>query len=128
VERLADSRNLHSDFSDIYRARKQIEPQTVRNKMKELAIPEAAKKDAAAAEILRVWLADGQQHITMRTGVFEDPAAWGLFLCDLARHIANAYKLEKGLEFEKTLDRVRAGFDAEMDSPTDMPEGGIVTN
>jgi hypothetical protein len=96
--------------------------------MKELTIPDVAKTDTQSVEVLRVWLANQQQHITMRTAVFEDPAAWGLFLCDLARHIANAYNLEHGLNFEKTLARVRAGFNAEMDSPTDFPKGNIITN
>lgn len=96
--------------------------------MKELAIPEAAAKDTKSLEVLRVWLANHQQHVSLRFGIWNDPFAWGLFLCDMARHIANAYKQESGQDFDETLSRIRAGFDAEMDSPTDFPKGTIVDN
>jgi hypothetical protein len=44
----------------------------------ELPIPPAAADDADARELVRVWAASGAQHVTIATGVWEDPAAWGL--------------------------------------------------
>jgi hypothetical protein len=93
--------------------------------MKELFVPGEAQKDPESVEVLRVWIANNQQHISLRYGVWDDPAAWGIFLVDLARHLANAFQQEQGLDFDKTVARIRWGFDAEMNSPTDFPTGGI---
>lgn len=88
-------------------------------------IPEAARKDLKSIELLRVWSAGEQQHVSIRVGVWDDPAAWGLMLADLARHIANSYGKERGLDQPKTLDRIRAAMDAELASQTDEPWGQI---
>ena len=60
---------------------------------KHLEIPPAAARDKAAFEILRVWVAEQGQHVSLRSGAWEDPFAWGIVLADLARHIALAHKL-----------------------------------
>jgi hypothetical protein len=93
---------------------------------RELAIPEAARKDRDAQEILRVWLAGGNQHVSVSVGVWDDPAAWGLMLADLARHVANSYQQNRGLDRAKTLERIKAALDAELSSPTDEPSGQIL--
>ena len=94
---------------------------------KELVIPDVAQKDLESRELLRVWLSGGNQHVSMRVGVWDDPAAWGLMLADLARHVANSYQQEKGLDRFKTLERIKAGLDAELSSPTDEPSGQILS-
>ena len=63
-------------------------------KRSELHIPDAAKKDSNAFEILRIWIAGGSQHVSLKTGVWEDPAAWGLMLADLAKHVANTSNIK----------------------------------
>ena len=93
-------------------------------KRAELKIPDAAKADPNAIEILRIWLSGGSQHVSLKTGVWDDPAAWGLMLADLARHVANAYAAD-GADREETLRRVAHGFQIEMDSPTDEPRGAV---
>src|SRR5262245_44010550 len=93
--------------------------------MRELPIPEAARKDARAAELLRVWLADEQQHVALRAGVWDDPAAWGLMLADIARHVANQYRLAHGYDEQAVLERVKTALQVELDSPTDEPTGEI---
>ena len=57
----------------------------------QLIVPGAAKADAQSFELLRVWVANKGQHVSLRGGVWNDPAAWGLMLADLARHIVNSY-------------------------------------
>jgi hypothetical protein len=57
--------------------------------------------------------------------MWSDPAAWGLFLVDLARHIANAYEQAEGRDYGETLARIRDAFEAEWDSPADEPSGRI---
>ncbi|HKV38807.1 MAG TPA: DUF5076 domain-containing protein [Blastocatellia bacterium] len=97
-------------------------------KRDELVIPDAGKQDPKSFELLRVWIANKGQHVSLRTGVWSDPAAWGIMLADLARHVANAYQRDAGFDPSKTLQRIKAGFDAEMGSPTDAPSGVLSTN
>ncbi len=96
--------------------------------MKELFVPAAARRDANSIEVLRVWIAGEGLHVSLLAGAWEDPETWGILLADLARHIANAYEQEMLLDPAETLSRVRALFDAELDSPTDYPRGSIVAN
>lgn len=84
----------------------------------ELAPPPSAIEDATSFEIARVWVASGAQHARLRTGVWPDPAAWGIVLADLARHVALAYHYEEDHDVEHVLERVLAGFQTELESPT----------
>jgi Domain of unknown function (DUF5076) len=91
----------------------------------QLQIPETARKDPKSVEVLRVWLAGEQQYVSIRVGVWDDPAGWGLLLADLARHVANSYQQSKGLDRIETLQRIGAAMDAELASQTDDPSGRI---
>jgi hypothetical protein len=91
----------------------------------ELPVPEPALADPRARELVRVWAARGAQHVSIATGLWKDPAAWGVALVDLARHIARAYELT-GHDGMEALERIRAGFDAEWSHPTDEPTGSLV--
>jgi hypothetical protein len=95
---------------------------------KHLPIPEAAINDPRAIEMLRVWAAGGKQHVSLATGLWDDPANWGIMLVDLANHIANAYERSRGLNRAEVLRRLREGFDAEWSSPTDSPSGEMLTD
>jgi Domain of unknown function (DUF5076) len=90
---------------------------------RQLPIPPHAATDSKAIEILRVWAAAGQQHVSIDAGLWKDPGNWGVMLVDLARHIADAYKQSGKIEYLAALDRIRKGFDAEWDCPTDQPRG-----
>src|SRR5579862_5346158 len=91
----------------------------------QLQIPDAAKQDPKSFELLRVWVANKGQHVSLKTGVWKDPAAWGIMLNDLMQHIANAYQQDQGLDRVETLRRIKAGLDAELASPTDRPSGHV---
>lgn len=86
----------------------------------ELSIPERAAADDEAREVLRFWSARGRLHVTVRADAYRDPAAWGIVLADLARHVSNAYALE-GHARADALARFRAGFDAEWGFSTNDP-------
>jgi hypothetical protein len=58
----------------------------------ELPIPPAALTDDRARELVRVWASGGSQHVSLATGLWSDPAACGIMLVDLARHLARAYE------------------------------------
>jgi hypothetical protein len=92
----------------------------------ELQIPEPAEHDPNSFELLRVWLANKGQHVSLRVGVWKDPAAWGVMLCDLMQHVANAYQQDQGLDRTTTLRRIKEGMDAELSSPTDHPSGHAI--
>jgi hypothetical protein len=89
----------------------------------QLEIPAAAKGDPKAFELIRVWIANKGQHVSVRTAVWEDPFAYGIMLCDLMKHIANSYHLNDGRNWHETFERIKAGLDAELASPTDRPTG-----
>jgi hypothetical protein len=94
-------------------------------KTDQLQIPDPANRDPKSFELLRVWVANKGQHVSLRTGVWKDPAAWGIMLSDLMHHIADAYHLDQRLDPAATLQRIKAGLDAELSSPTDRPKGHI---
>ena len=93
---------------------------------KVLNVPPAAQRDKASFEVMRVWIAEQGQHVSIRSGAWEDPFAWGIVLADLARHIALAHQLQnEGADTDAFLDRLLEGFQAEIDNPTDEPEGEV---
>ena len=91
----------------------------------ELAVPPSAARDRSAVEIGRIWLVGGDQHVVLRSDVWEDPAAWGLLLVDLAKHVANTYQQSDGRAIQETLSRIKAGFDTEWSHATDTPTGEL---
>jgi hypothetical protein len=93
---------------------------------KVLSIPPVAQRDKASFEVLRVWIAEQGQHVSIRSGAWEDPFAWGIVLADLARHIALAHEMQdKSVDKDAFLERLLEGFSAEIDNPTDEPEGEV---
>ena len=93
--------------------------------MNDLPIPDAAVGNANAIELLRVWAANGMQHVALATEVWEDPAAWGMMLVDLAKHVANAYAANQAIDYAVALERIKQGFDTEWQDATDEPTGKI---
>jgi Domain of unknown function (DUF5076) len=80
-------------------------------------VPQDVAADPNAEDILRVWGTRDGQVFSVRLEHWDDPAAWGMLLADLARHIARSY-FEAGLRNQDaTLGRIIAGFRAEI--PTD---------
>jgi hypothetical protein len=82
-----------------------------------LHVPPAALEQGGV-EVLRAVIVDGGLHISLRRA-FEDPEAWGMLIADVARHVARIYATEDKFSEEETIERIRALFNAEMDSPTD---------
>jgi hypothetical protein len=91
-----------------------------------LPIPAAASRDPRSLEILRVWIANGEQHVALSFGMWEEPAAWGLLLADLARHIAEAHaQQDEQVDAEDFLEQLRSGMEAELDGPSDEITGAV---
>jgi hypothetical protein len=91
----------------------------------QLVIPEAVSADPKSFEVLRVWVANKKQHVSIRACTWNDPAAWGIMLADLAGHMANAFG-ETGMPRDQALKRIRAGLEAELNRPTDRPIGHTI--
>ncbi len=91
----------------------------------QLRVPEPARTDARSFELLRVWIAHEDQHVSLRVGVWKEPEAWGMMLSDLARHIAAAFEQSEKRDPVETLARIKAAFDTETDNPTDDVRGEI---
>jgi Domain of unknown function (DUF5076) len=92
----------------------------------ELPIPPLAVHDANARELVRIWAASGKQHLSLASGLWDDPATWGIMLVDLARHAARAYEQSRGLDRNAVLARIREWIDAEWSEDTDPSRlGGL---
>lgn len=86
--------------------------------------PREITSDEGAKEILSAWLqSDSRNTVIVKPETWPDPAAWGLLLADIARHIANASMESRGEEAPQILARIRDGFLAELRDPTDAPTG-----
>ena len=92
----------------------------------QLVIPEIAKADRQSFEILRVWISNGTQHVSLRVGVWNNPQAWGIMLADLARHIANSFDGKTSVDRLRVLELIKQGLYAELEGPTDEPSGATV--
>lgn len=91
-----------------------------------LKVPQEIIEDDAAQELARIWMSSTGQQIVLRPEAWEDPAAWGILLVDIASHVALAIAKQRGVDNTQVLLRIREGFDAEWSNPTDHPAGGIV--
>lgn len=74
--------------------------------------------EQGGTEVLRAAIVEGGLHVSLRRA-FEDPEAWGMILADVTRHVARIYRTEDNIPEERTIERIRNLFDAEMDAPTD---------
>ena len=76
--------------------------------MKTLVVPPAARRDEKSVQMLSAWIAEREQHCTINIGFRQyngqdEVAAWGIFLADTIRHIANALQERYGKATPDTL-------------------------
>ena len=84
---------------------------------KQLEIPAVAAADGSSFELLRVWVAQQAQQISLRPGIWQDPSAWGVMLADLARNIVQVHvENDEDLDTEAFLAAVLEGFDTEIET------------
>ncbi len=99
--------------------------------MRELNHPPEIAGDEKATEMVRVWLAHNQLHVSMLLGMWQDAEecevderdAWGELLADLTKHIANGMMKEYGWDYDSTRDRIRAAFLKNFDDKSRTIEG-----
>ena len=91
--------------------------------MKPLVIPPAAQRDDNAIQMLSAWIAERGQHCTIKIGLWQDNGreeapAWGIFLADTIRHIANALQEEYGQSAPDTIAAILESLHNELGDPT----------
>jgi hypothetical protein len=101
-----------------------VEAKDVSYPKDELTPPAAAAEDPKSFEIARLWMADDAQHVVLRTELWPDPAAWGIVLADLARHVAVSYQRSSGYGAGEALERVLTGLRAGLEAPGEEPPAG----
>jgi uncharacterized protein DUF5076 len=79
-----------------------------------LEIPDAARTRCRLIRDTSRLDRHNDQHVSLRMGVWEDPAAWGIMLADLARHVAASYAQDARLDPGEALERIKEGLDAEL--------------
>lgn len=89
----------------------------------ELAPPPNANATPEAKEFLRAWAVNGGLEVSLLPEAWGQPAAWGIILSDIARHVADAYHKSEGRAKAQTMQEILAIFVAEFQSPTDVPKG-----
>ena len=95
----------------------------------ELSVPSGALKDKKACELLRAWVAQGGLQCSLNIGAWDDEHAvigWGILLTDVVRHVANALHESKNWNEDETINKIRAVFNAELNSPTADAKGKFV--
>ena len=60
--------------------------------------------------------------VALDIDAWPDPAAWGIALVDLVRHLSAGYAQKQGADSGDVAARIREAFDVEWSHPTDGPE------
>jgi hypothetical protein len=91
----------------------------------ELIIPPEATTDPDAFELVRVWAANGGCHTSIRSSLNGGAAAFGIMLCDLARHGALLYSEREGVAPLELARTIKQAFEAEWQA-LEWPVGEIL--
>jgi predicted secreted Zn-dependent protease len=86
--------------------------------MRALPHPPEIQGDPKATEMIRVWLANGEVHVSLLLGMWADSAtagvdereAWGQLLADVSRHVANGLHQSHGVDPTETTKVIEKSF------------------
>lgn len=105
--------------------------------MRELHRPPEIDGDGAATELIRVWLAHGELHVSMLLGGLrqdsednerKEPEAWGHLLADLARHVANGLHQSHDWSQRWIIARIRQEIIDNLADETHSIEGSYLND
>lgn len=94
--------------------------------MNELIIPPLAKEDPNSFELIRVWAANGEQHVTIHSELQGDESDFGYMLADLAIHGSYLYSERYGRPIKEVKKRILDALIRELEEGTDKRTGGIM--
>ena len=90
--------------------------------------PPDVARTTERVEVLRAWLLDGRLNCVLRPTIWKgSPGAWGILLADVLAHVADALAEETGLPRQELHSRIRVALLAELERPTETPEGRFVS-
>jgi hypothetical protein len=84
----------------------------------ELAPPPDAIANDEAKEFLRAWAVNDGIHVSLLPQAWRHPAAWGIILADIVRHVADGYHQADGRDKAKAMQEIMALLIAEFQAPT----------
>ena len=84
----------------------------------ELPPPPGAALDPSAGEVLGASMVRRSLQVSL-IRAFDDPAAWGIMLFDIARRAARSFADQDGGDADQAMIRIRAAWDAETADPSD---------
>ena len=93
----------------------------------ELMIPPFVQ-ESGGTEVLRAYVDSGGGLSISFKSAFEDPSVWGIFLMDVARHVARGYISEGRISEADVLAEIRAMFDKEWDRSTSLGRTQALNN
>ena len=98
--------------------------------MKTLVIPPAAQRDESSIQMLSAWIAEKGQHCTINIGHWQNNGhdeahAWGIFLADTIRHVANALQDQYGKSAPDSISAILESLHNELSDPTSAVQGGF---
>lgn len=93
--------------------------------MNELKIPDAAIEDKESFELLRLWAAFNQQHVTIHSGLNGNAKDFGYLLVELALHGSKLYAERFDANEFDMLKEILDGFNQEIIDESGDPTGGI---
>ena len=80
---------------------------------RDLPVPAAVQRSSDSLEIARIWIVSEAPVVSIRSGIWSDPAAWGILLADALTHIVLAHRNTPGFDEADFRSRVIEGFRAE---------------
>jgi predicted secreted Zn-dependent protease len=100
--------------------------------MRELNRPPDIDDDPKATEMVRVWIAKDDLHVSMLLGMWADALgtdvderdAWGELLADLTRHIANGLHQSHGWDETECIRDIADAYDRQIHESDVEVEGG----
>ncbi|WP_313457705.1 DUF5076 domain-containing protein [Stenotrophomonas sp.] len=92
----------------------------------ELRIPDSVLSDPEAFEIMRLWAAHEELHVTLNSDLSGGAEDFGELLSDLFEHAARMFAERDGQSVELCRTVMLADFMARVKAPKESIEGGIV--
>lgn len=83
---------------------------------RDLREPPSIQGAETAQEMIRFWIADNQDHVSLRVGEAAkpetEPTMWGFILGDIAKHVTDAFKElhPEGPEKDAIIKEIVTGF------------------
>ena len=102
--------------------------------MRELTKPTGIEGDGEATEMMRIWLAHQDLHISLLLGMWADAedsdvderAAWGELLSDTIKHIANGLHQSHGMDKIETATAIRDALLANLSRSDGVVSGTYI--